>query len=98
VTAGPAGPHMQPNSPDGDHRGQLPPSRCQPLPALPQDQADGLIRLSGRIPAGGDTQSIIMSPGQHPSPADLGKAGCSWPRPRPPLLVTSHRKAARLNH
>jgi len=26
----------QPNSPDGDHRGQLPPSRCQPLPALPR--------------------------------------------------------------
>jgi hypothetical protein len=31
-------------------------------------QADGLIRLSGRIPAGGDAQSIIMSPGQHPTP------------------------------
>ncbi len=44
---------MQPNSPDGDHRGQLPPNRCQPLPALLlQGQADGLIRLSGRIPAG----------------------------------------------
>jgi len=42
--AGPAGPHTQPYSPDGDHRGQLPPSRCQPLPALP-GQADGLIRL-----------------------------------------------------
>ena len=42
----------QPHSPDGDHRGQLPPSRCQPLPALTQGQADGLIRLSGRIPAG----------------------------------------------
>ena len=29
----------------GNHRGQLPPSRCQPLPALaPQGQADGLIR------------------------------------------------------
>jgi len=35
---------MQPNSPDGDHRGQLPPIRCQPLPASP-GQADGLIRL-----------------------------------------------------
>jgi len=34
----------QPNSPDGDHRGQLPPIRCQPLPA-PRAQADGLIRL-----------------------------------------------------
>jgi len=46
MTAGPAGPRTQPNSPDGDHRGQLPPIRCQPLPALlPQSQADGLIRL-----------------------------------------------------
>jgi len=47
---------------DGDHRGQLPPIRCQP-PSARTDQADGLIRLSGRIPAGGDTRSIIMSPG-----------------------------------
>ena len=31
-------------------------------------QADGLIRLSGRIPAGGDTQSIIMSPGPRQAP------------------------------
>ena len=60
---------MQPNSPDGDHRGQLPPIRCQPLPALAfKGQADGLIRLSGRIPAGGDTQSIIMSPGPRQAP------------------------------
>jgi len=29
---------------DGDHRGQLPPDRCQPLPAR-TGQADGLIRL-----------------------------------------------------
>ena len=55
--------------PMGNHRGQLPPNRCQPLPALPpQGQADGLIRLSGRIPAGGDTQSIIMSPGRARAP------------------------------
>src|SRR5258707_7932028 len=40
-------------------------SRCRPAA---QGQADGLIRLSGRIPAGGDTQSIIMSPGQRPRP------------------------------
>jgi hypothetical protein len=90
----------QPDSPDGDHRGQLPTNGCQPLPALPpQGQADGLIRLSGRIPAGGDTQSIIMSPGQYPRPADLGKAGCS--RPRPPVasgLITPHRKVTSLNH
>jgi len=26
----------QPHSPDGDHRGQLPPIRCQPLPVLPR--------------------------------------------------------------
>ncbi len=82
----------------GNHRGQLPPIRCQPLPAS-RGQADGLIRLSGRIPQGGDTQSIIMSPGQRLCPADLGKAGCSWPRARhrPPRLVTPHRKATSLN-
>jgi len=60
---------MQPDSPDGDHRGQLPANRCQPLPGFaPQGRAHGLIRLSGRIPAGGDTQSIIMSPGQRQAP------------------------------
>ena len=70
-----------------------PASRCQPPPALsPQGQAAGLIRLSGRIPAGGDTQSIIMSPGQRPSPAHLGKAGCSPPAPGRHGLVTTHRK------
>ena len=58
---------MQPNSPDGDHRGQLPPNPLSAAAGL-KGQADGLIRLSGRIPAGGDTQSIIMSPGQHPTP------------------------------
>ena len=58
------------------------PAPAEPLPGpAPQGQADGLIRLSGRIPAGGDTQSIIMSPGQRPRPADLGKAGCSCPVP-----------------
>ena len=40
----------------------------QAAEVLQQGQADGLIRLSGRIPAGGDTQSIIMSPGQRPTP------------------------------
>ena len=75
---------LQPHSPDGDHRGQLLPIRCQPLPACARNngQAGGLIRLSGRIPAGGDTQSIILSPGQRPRPADPGKAGCS-PAPSP---------------
>ena len=29
-----------------------------------------------------------MSPGQRPSPADLGKAGCSWPRP--PAATADH--------
>jgi len=32
----------QPHSPDGDHRGQLPPSRCQPPPALAKGHAGGL--------------------------------------------------------
>ena len=42
----------QPHSPDGDHRGQLPPSRPSAAAGpAPQGQADGLIRLSGRIPA-----------------------------------------------
>ena len=56
-------------------------------------QAGGLIRLSGRIPAGGDTQSIILSPGQRPRPADPGKAGCPSPHLWPPWLVTPDRKA-----
>ena len=51
MTAGPAGPRTQPNSPDGDHRGQLPPIRCQPLPAS-RGQADGLIRLTAALVAG----------------------------------------------
>jgi hypothetical protein len=38
------------------------------------------VRLSGRIPAGGDTRSNILSPGRHPRPAHLGKAGCLPPR------------------
>jgi hypothetical protein len=69
-------------------------SRCR---LLSQGQADGLIRLSGRIPAGGDTQSIIMSPGQQLRPAGLGKAGCS--RAPLPTATADHprRKATRLN-
>ena len=67
--------------------------RCRPWPD--KGQADGPIRLSDRIPACGDTQSIITSPGQRPCPADLRKAGCSWPRPRPSRLVTPRRKATR---
>ena len=59
MTAAPAGPAAAENT-DGDHRGQLPPIRCQPLPAR-TGQADGLIRLSGRIPAGGDTDPITLS-------------------------------------
>ena len=86
-SAGPGRERRSHTHPMGNHRGQLPPSRCQPLPACARTkgQAGGLIRLSGRIPAAGDTQSIILSPGQRPSPADLGKAGCSYaPGPRPP--------------
>ena len=85
----------------GNYRGQLPTSRCQPLPArarAPQGQAGGLIRLSGRIPAVGDTQSIILSPGQRLRPADPGKAGCSKPGPGITRLVTlPDRKAPALN-
>jgi len=39
---------LQPHPPDGDHPGQLPPTRCQPLPAFcarTNGQAGGLIRL-----------------------------------------------------
>jgi hypothetical protein len=66
-------------------------------PATP-GHADGLIRLSGRIPAGGDTQSIIMSPGPRPRPEHPGKAGC----PRPPaaavqVITATNKKAATLN-
>ncbi len=94
---GPAGALRSRNHPMGYHRGQLPPSRCQPLPVpATRGQADGLIRLSGRIPAGGDTQSIIMSPGQRQSPEHPGKAGCPPPRSRPPRPVTRNRKASDL--
>jgi hypothetical protein len=52
----------------GNNRGQLPPNRRQPLPAR-KDRADGLIRMSGRIPRRpGDTQSVIMSPGRERAP------------------------------
>ena len=88
VTAGPAGPRMQPHSPDGDHRGQLPPIRCQPLPAS-TGQADGLIRLSGRIPArpGTPNQSSCRR-GSACAPADLGKAGCLLAPP--PAAMAGH--------
>jgi hypothetical protein len=76
----------------GIHRGQLPPIRCQPLPAS-RGRADGLIRLSGRIPAAGDTQSIIMSPGQQLRSAGLGKAGCSWPPA--PAATADHPRTER---
>ena len=55
----------------GNHRGQLPTSRCQPPPACARTngQADGLIRLSGHIPARSrDTPSIILPPGAAPTP------------------------------
>jgi len=91
VTAGPG--LLQPNAPMGTNRGQLPPIRCQPLPAR-TGQADGLIRLSGRIPAGGDTQSIIMSPGHSKAPRAKVRLAAPALVPRPsPLIVTPHRKA-----
>jgi len=85
LTADPAGPAAAELT-DGDHRGQLPPIRCQ-LPAR-TGQAGGPIRLSGRIPAGGDTQSIIMSPGHTKGPAGQGKAGC--PSPAPTAVTADH--------
>jgi hypothetical protein len=71
---------LQPHSPDGEPPRPVPddPLSAAAGPfARDNGQAGGLIRLSGRIPAGGDTQSIILSPGQRPRPADPGKAGCS---------------------
>ena len=59
-------------------------SRCRPLP---EGQADGLIRLSGRIPAGGDTQSIIMSPG-HSKPR--GPRSGWLPLAPPPAATADH--------
>jgi hypothetical protein len=58
-------------------------SRCRPLS---QGQADGLIRLSGRIPAGGDTQSIIMSPGSNRAPRAKVRLAAPGPAPRPSRL------------
>jgi hypothetical protein len=61
--AGPAGRNRTHRT--GHNRGRLLPVRCQPLLVLPaRTQADGLYRLSGRIPRRReDAQSIIMSPG-----------------------------------
>ena len=89
---------MQPNSPDGDPPRPAP---AEPLSAAagpaPQGQADGLIRLSGRIPAGRGHPINHHVAGATPRPADLGKAGCSWPRP--PAATADHprRKATSLN-
>jgi hypothetical protein len=50
----------------GHHAASSPPAVCQAAHALPMagHEADGLQRMSGRIPRrAGDTQSIIMSPG-----------------------------------
>jgi len=65
ILARPARQRAEPNSPDG--------ASPRPAPASPlsaatgpaaQGQADGLNRLSGRIPRRReDAQSIIMSPG-----------------------------------
>ena len=79
------------------HRGQLPPGRCQPLPAR-TGQADGLIRLSGRIPAGGDTRSIIMSPGPRQAPrAQVRLAAPGLGSPAVTAHRHPHRKTASLN-
>src|SRR6516164_647155 len=67
--AGPGQERLQPHSPDGEPPRPAPVSRLSAaagLCARNNGQADGPIRLSGRIPAGGDTRSNILSPGQHP--------------------------------
>jgi two-component system, NarL family, response regulator DesR len=92
---GPGWATLQPHSPDGDHRGQLlaePLSAAAGLCARNNGQAGGLIRLSGRIPHGGDTQSIILSPGQRQSPADPGKA---WPFLPSPDATAGHPRTER---
>ena len=59
----------------GNHRGQLPPTRCQPPPAR-KGRADGLIRLSGRIPRRrGAPNPSSCRRGASERPADPGKAG-----------------------
>ena len=68
------------------------PAPAEPLSAASrpaaQGQADGLIRPSGRIPAGGDTQSIIMSPGQRQAPRTQVRLAAPCPAPLPPRPVT----------
>jgi hypothetical protein len=56
---------LQPHSLDGNHRGQL---LSAAAGSCRKGQADGPVRLSGRIPADGDTRSNILSPGPHPAP------------------------------
>jgi hypothetical protein len=68
-------------------------SACgQPAILTAHSGARSLLAAAGA----GDTQSIITSPGQRPSPADLGKAGCSWAAP---AATAGHprRKATSLN-
>jgi hypothetical protein len=72
----------------------------RPAPADPLSAAAGLTGPGGRPdkterphPRRRGHPTIILSPGQRPRPADPGKAGCSGPAPRPPRLVTPHRKA-----
>ena len=63
--------------PMGHNRGQLLPVRCQPLPGpASQGHADGLHRLSGRIPAGGRTPNRSSCRRARHAPAGLGKPGC----------------------
>ena len=77
----------QPNSPDG---AQPRPAPASPLSAAPgpaaQGQADGLYRLSGRVPpqAGGRPIDHHVA-GRSEAPAGLGKPGC-LPPPRPAAI------------
>jgi hypothetical protein len=73
----------------GHNRGQLPPEGCQPLPALQRRaNADGLQRLSGRIPpqAGGTPNQSSCR--RADEPAHLGKPGC--PFAATPAVTAGH--------
>src|SRR5262249_58554095 len=60
---------LQPHSHDGEPPRPAPVSRLSAAAgSCRKSPADGPIRLSGRIPAGGGTRSNILSPGQHPPP------------------------------
>ena len=62
-------------------------------------QAGGLIRLSGRIPKAGDTQSIIMSPGSSNAPRTQVRLAAPSPPDRDvhKLVTAARQKGPALN-